>query len=84
MVTSPVVSKLGHDEYRITFPRPVKFDMNLFLLAGTHKIRLVSPNEDREKVIAIEGEKETLLDWLRSIGGITEEAIKSYEDAMSD
>ena len=84
MAEKVVVSPLGNNEYRITFPKPIKFDMKFFLQAGTHKIRILSPNEKKEMVIGVEGEKETLLSWLRSLGAIDEVNIKSYEEAMTD
>lgn len=77
-----VVSPLGNDEFRITWPEPFKFDMKFILLAGSYNIRVLSTDETREMVIGVEGKKETLLSWLRSLGYIDEENLRSYEESM--
>ena len=77
------VLSLGNGEYRITFPAHIKFDMNFFLQAGTHKIRVVSPDDKSDLASGVEGERETLLSWLQSVG-VDVENLKSYEDAMTD
>ncbi len=40
--------------------------------------------EGYDMVIGVEGERETLLDWLRSLEMIDEENMKSYEEAMTE
>jgi hypothetical protein len=84
MTDKAIVSPLGNGEYRIMFPKPTKFDMNFILTAGDHKIRVLSTDKNREDVIGVEGEKQTLLSWLRSIGGIDEANMKSYEESMTE
>jgi hypothetical protein len=73
----------GNDEYRITWAQPVKFDLKILLLACLHKIRVFSQEENEDKVIGVEGEREMLLGWLRSLEMIEEESMKSYEEAMT-
>jgi hypothetical protein len=84
MANGVSVASLGNGEYRIMWEQPVKFDMKFLLLAGTHNLRVISPDESQEMVIGVEGERETLLDWLRSLEIIDEENMKFYEEAMTD
>jgi hypothetical protein len=84
MADKVLVSSLGNGEYRLTFPKPIKFDMNVFLQTGSHNMRLLSPDESRETIIGIEGKRETLLDWLRSLEGVDEANLKSYEESMTE
>ena len=77
------VASLGDGEYRITWSQPVRFDMKTLLLACTHQIRVLSQEDNEDKVIGVEGERETVLNWLRSLEMIDEENMKSYEEAMT-
>jgi hypothetical protein len=83
MALKNVVASLGNGEYQITFPQPIKFDMNFFLQAGTHKIRVLSPDDRSEMAIGVEGEREILLSWLQSVG-VDQDNLKSYEEAMTE
>lgn len=58
------------------------YNMKFILLAGSHNIRVLSTDETREMVIGVEGKKETLLSWLRSLGYIDEENLRSYKESM--
>ena len=78
-----IVSYLGNGEYRITFLSSLKFTINFFLLAGTHKIRILSDDECN-LVFGVEGERETLLDWLGSLDGVTQNAIEEFAQTMKD
>lgn len=83
MANGVSIASLGDGEYRITWPQPVKFDLKTLFLACAHQIRVLSQEEDEDKVIGIEGERETLLNWLRSLEMIDEENMKFYEEAMT-
>jgi mRNA-degrading endonuclease HigB of HigAB toxin-antitoxin module len=61
-----IVTELGNEEYRIIFIEPVKLTMELFLLTGGHKIRVLA-DSDREFVFGVEGNKEILLSWLKRV-----------------
>jgi hypothetical protein len=78
------VAPLGNGEYQIIWPEPFKFDMNFFLLAGTHKIRVLLQDGSEDIVTGVEGERETLLDWLRSLEMIDDANMKEYEEAMTE
>ena len=77
------VASLGDGEYRIAWPQPVRFDLKTLFLACAHQISVLSQEEDEDKVIGVEGERETLLNWLRSLEMIDEENMKFYEEAMT-
>ncbi len=78
-----IVYSLGNTEYRITFVEPFKFTMNFFLLAGSHKIRILS-DSDAELVFGVEGERDVLISWLKSLNGVTREAIDEFASSMTD
>ncbi len=78
-----IVSSLGNDEYRITFAQPIKYTMNFFLLAGTHKMRVLSDKE-MEMVFGVEGKKKVLLSWLESLQVVTKEAMDEFEALMTE
>ena len=84
MSDKAIVESLGNREYRITWPKPFKLAMNFFLLARSYQIKVVSPEESGELVSGVEGEKESLLSWLRSIEIIDEANLKSFEEAMTE
>ena len=77
------VASLGDGEYRITWPQSVRFDLKTLLLACTHYLRVLSLEEDEDRVIGVEGERELLLKWLRSLEMVDEENMKLYEEAMT-
>ena len=83
MTDKAIVEFQGNNEYRITWPKPFKLDMKFFRLARSYKIKAFSPDESGELVISVEGEKESLLSWLRDIEVIDEENLKSFEEAMT-
>ena len=83
MTDKAIVEFQGNNEYRITWPEPFKLDMKFFLLARSYKIKTFSPDESGELVISVEGEKESLLSWLRDIEVIDEENLKSFEESMT-
>ena len=78
-----IVSSLGDGTYRITFVEPFKFTMNFFLLAGSHRMKILS-DSDAEFVFGVEGKKEVLISWLNSLNGVTQEAINEFASSMTD
>lgn len=78
-----VVSSLGNGDYRITFSQPLKGTMNLLLLVGSHHLRLLMDDE-HQLAFAIEGKRAVLLDWLRSLGYVSKEAIGDFAANMTD
>jgi len=84
MANKTLVSSIGNGEYRIIFPQSTKFDMTAILQTGTHKIRVLSPKGSEDLMIGVEGERETLLDWLRGLEGVDPAVLKSYEEAMTE
>ncbi len=78
------VSHLGNGKYRFEFSQPIKFGENFLLLAGTHKINVLSPKDNSGLVIAVEGQREALLSWFRSLEIIDAAQLKEIEDAMTD
>lgn len=83
MANGVSVVSLGDGEYRITWPQPVRFDLKTLLLACLHHIKVLSQEEDEDQVIGVKGERESLLNWLRSLEMIDEENMKLYEEAMT-
>ena len=77
------ITSQGNDEYCITWAQPVKFDLKILLLACLHQMTVLSQEESEDRVIGVEGEREMLLGWLRSLEMIDEENMKSYEEAMT-
>ena len=84
MANGVSVASLGDGQYRITWPQPVRFDLKTLLLACTHHLRVLSQEEDEDQVIGVEGERELLLNWLRSLQVIDEENMKLYDEAMTE
>jgi hypothetical protein len=70
-------------EYRITWQQPVKFDLKTLVLVCMHQVRVISPDESEDTVIGVEGERERLLAWLRSLQIVDEENMRHYEQAMT-
>ena len=83
MANGVSIASLGDGEYRITWPQPVKFDLKTLFLACIHHLRVLSQVENEDMVIGVEGERELLLNWLRSLEMIDEENMKLYEEAMT-
>jgi len=83
MTNGVSVTSQGKSEYRITWPQAVKFDWKTLLLACLHQIRVLSQEESEDQVIGVEGERERLLSWLRSLEIVDEENMKRYEQAMT-
>lgn len=77
------VTSQGQGEYRITWLRAVKFDWKTLLLACIHQVRVLSQRESEDEVIGVEGERERLLNWLRSLEMVDEENMKKYEEVMT-
>ena len=77
-----IVAFLGDNEYRITFAEPIKFTLNFLLLAGTHNIRVLT-DKDTILVFGVEGKRETLLDWLKSLEFVSQEAIDEFALLMT-
>ena len=78
-----IVFGLGGGRYRITFMVPFIFDMNFFFLAGSHDIRVLC-DRDGKFAFGVEGERETLISWLQSLSGITQEAINEFASSMRE
>ena len=83
MTNGVSVTSQGKSEYRITWPQAVKFDWKTLLLVCLHQIRVLSRKESEDEVIGVEGERERLLNWLRSLEIVDEENMKRYEQAMT-
>ena len=85
MTEQDVVSSIGNDEYRIMFAQPIEFDgqLDFFSLASIHGIKLLLPGETGEIALGVEGKKESLLSWLRSLD-VDEASLKAYANAMSE
>jgi hypothetical protein len=85
MIQQDVVSSIGNGEYRIVFAQPIEFDgqIDFFIIASAHSVKLLLPGGTGEIAIGVEGKKESLLSWLRSLD-VDEASLKSYADAMTE
>ena len=83
MTDQDVVSSIGNGEYRIIFSQPIEFDMDFFFVASAHSVNLLLLDEKSETAIGVEGKKESLMNWLRSLE-VDEASLKSYSDSMID
>jgi hypothetical protein len=85
MTKQDVISSIGNGEYRILFAQPIEFDgrTDFFILASVHGVKLLLPVETGETAMGVEGKKESLLSWLRSLD-VDEASLKSYADAMKE
>jgi hypothetical protein len=77
-----IVTSLGDNEYRITYYEPFKYTMKFFMLVSSHNIRVLSDRE-YQLVFGVEGKRETLLSWYRSLSGVAPEVIDELDELMT-
>lgn len=77
-----IVSSLGNNNFRVTFPKKLSAEY-AFLLTGSHQLSIVL-SKSKKYADAFEGTRENILLWLKSLPGITEEAMKSFEHSMEE
>jgi hypothetical protein len=74
------VINLGNNEFELVYPKPVKMNTGLFLLTGTHDIKVVG-NKKGTLAYSLRGKKEVLIDWLRGLP-INKKALDELIEAM--
>jgi hypothetical protein len=78
----PEVTPLGNGEYSIATLKDTA--LNAFLFYSSFRgIRMIFDKHNKH-VIAIKGTREDLLNYLRSLQGVTPEALQSFEEAMQE
>lgn len=70
---------IGNDIFRFDLP-PKTTAMAAFEKLGSHKLSIVLDKSEKYP-IAVQGTRENLLAWLKSLG-ITDEAFESFEEAL--
>lgn len=78
-----IVYRLENGEYRITIAEPFKFTIQFYMLAGSHDIKILCDDE-YGFVFGVEGERKTLLSWLKSLPGITKPAFDEFVSLMPE
>jgi hypothetical protein len=77
-----VVLRVDKGIYRIDLPPKMKLS-TAFIELGNYRLN-VEPDKVGKYAVAVIGAKKDLLLWLSSLKGLSPEALKSFEDEMTE
>ena len=77
-----IVYKVKEDVYQIIFAEPIKLTMSFYLNIGSFNLKIIIDNEYKF-VFGVEGKRETIIDWLKNLEGLSREAMDEFISMMN-
>ncbi len=83
MTGENIVNDIGNGEFRITFKKPIENTYDFSIVAGSHNIRIFV-DKKAQFIVGIEGKRETLLSWYRSLDFVHQKTIDELAELMGE